>query len=169
MRATPHGPWLTYSGESTDELLGLADRVRKDSLVTAFAEAIRQKASRDGDDSLTSAERVVVAVETLESYVNSDGFDGLFRFSADVVPDLVSSLISIGRDDIAELTASAIASLQIDGPVTQEAIASALDDDDRERDASLNALDETYYRIAGDLADPLLAYITAHRDEIAVP
>lgn len=163
--------WLNYTGQSTDQLLGVADRFRTDSIVVAFDAAIQQKASRNGGDSLSRAERTVVAIEALERDVNNDGFDGLFRFSASIVADLVPSLIAIGRDDVAELAASAIAELRIDGPPTEEAIVSALDDEDRvdEREARLNALDEAYYRTAGDLAEPLLAYIAAHRDEIVLP
>ena len=70
---------------------------------------------------------------------------------------------------VAELTRSAIAALEMDGPLTPEAVQSAAEDEDDDRDERLDAIDQAYYETAGDLAAPLLAYIAANRDEIVLP
>ncbi len=162
--------WLDgYSGQSTDELIALNGAFRTDSIVLAFEDAINRKAERLGDGHLTAAERVVLDVEALEREVNSDGYLGLFTYYSRHVPGLVSALTAIGSDAVAELTRSALAELGIDGPLTPEAVESAANDEDDDRDERLDALDQTYYETAGDLAVPLLAYIRAHRDEIVLP
>lgn len=159
--------WLNgYSGQTTDELIALEGSFRTDSIVLAFEQAISGKADRLGDHSLSTPERVVLAVEALEREVNNDGFDGLFRNASEHVPHLIVALIAIGAHDVADLTRSAIAELEIDGPLTADAITSAIDKDDEARDDRLNGYDETYYQTAGDLAFPLLSYIKANRDQI---
>jgi len=159
--------WLAeYSGQSTDELLALDGDYRTDSIVLAFERAIGIKAARVGTYGLTDAERVVLAVEALEREVNSGGYDSLFRYAPDHVPFLVLALREIGSDTVAALTRSAIALLKVDGPLTPESVRAAIELEDEERDDRLNECDLVYYETAGDLADPLLAYIRAHRDEI---
>jgi hypothetical protein len=83
-------PWLDgYAGQTTDELIGLADTYRIDSVVLAFEEALAAKAERLGTASLTPAERVVLVVEAVEREVNNDGIDGLFFNPSKVyAPDL---------------------------------------------------------------------------------
>ncbi|MCI0581594.1 MAG: DMP19 family protein [Chloroflexi bacterium] len=163
-------PFLdAYSGQSTDELIALDGTYRTDSIVLAFEQAIGQKAARIGDQRLTMAERVVLAVEALEREVNNDGYDGLFRNAPEHVPDLASALTAIGRDDVASLTRSAIDVLGVDDPLTPTAIHAAIEIDNDERDARLSELDETYYETAGDLAGPLIAFIVANSAEIELP
>ena len=162
--------WLDgYSGQTTDELIALDGAYRTDSIVLAFEQAIGRKAERLGHEQLTPAERIVLDVEALEREVNSDGFIGLFTYHSQHVPGLVSALTAIGADAVAELTRSAIAELGIDGPLTPEAVESAANDEDDDRDERLDALDQAYYETAGDLAGPLLAYIAAQRDKIVLP
>ena len=162
--------WLDgYSGQTTDELIALDGAYRTDSIVLAFEQAIDRKAERLGHEQLSPAERVVLDVEALERQVNSDGYISLFTYYSQHVPGLVSALTAIGADGVAELTRSAIAALGIDGPLTPEAVESAANDEDDDRDERLEAFDDTYYETAGDLAVPLLAYIAAHRDEIVLP
>ena len=111
----------------------------------------------------------VVAVEALEREVNNDGFVGLFTNVPDVVPSLVSSLRAIGQLIVADLTARAIRVLAIEGPLTPQAVASAIEAEDAGRDARLHDCDQAYFELAGDLAEPLLAYIKAHRHDITLP
>jgi Domain of unknown function (DUF4375) len=162
--------WLDgYAGQTTDELIALDDAYRTDSIVLAFEAAIRSKAARmGGPQHLTDAERVILAVEALEREVNSDGYDGLFRNASQQVPDVVSSLEVIGSDAVAALTRSAISVLKIEGPITAEAVESAMEEEDDERDDRLDDLDQAYQQTAGDLADPLLAFIKTHRDQITL-
>jgi hypothetical protein len=159
--------WLDgYRGQTTDELIALEGAYRTDSIVLAFEQAIGNKAARMGDQGLTTPERVVLAVEALEREVNNDGYDGLFKNASQQVPDVVSSLTAIGCEGVADLTRAAITLLKIDGPITSEAVESAMEDEDDDRVDRLNDLDRAYYETAGDLADPLLAFIKTNRDQI---
>jgi hypothetical protein len=162
--------WLDgYSGQSTDDLIALDGAYRSDSLVLVFEAAILAKAERLGYGGLSDAELTVVAVEALEREVNNDGFVGLFTNVPEVVPFLVSSLRAIGQLIVADLTARAIRVLAIVGPLTPEAVASAIAADDGGRDDRLHDCDQAYFELAGDLAEPLLAYIKAHRHAITLP
>jgi hypothetical protein len=163
-------PWLDgYAGQTTADLLSLEGRYRTDSIVSAFDQGIAKKAARIGIERLTSAERIVLAVEAVEREVNSDGYLGLFSWTPEHVPHVVSSLRAIGRADVADLTRRAIDALGISGPITEDAVKSAVDDEDDDRDERLEAYDTEYYASAGDLAEPLLAFIKANRDEIPLP
>jgi hypothetical protein len=163
--------WLHgYDGQSTQALLALDGEYRTDSVVTVFEQAIQQKAERLGGlAALTDEERVVLAVEALERGVNNDGYDGLFRYSAVHVPGLVAGLSAIGADEVAALTQRAIDILAIDGPVTPEAVEAVMDRNDAGRDARLSECDDEYYRSAGDLAGPVLAYVRANQGRIVLP
>ena len=163
--------WLDgYAGQTTDDLLGLEDDFRPDSIVLAFEAGIAVKAERlGGTDRLTEEERMVLAVEAMEREVNNDGFDGLFRVAPDVVPDLVRALGAIGRPDVAEIAVEAIAALGLSGDPTSDTVAAAMDADDDDRDDRLGHLDARYYATAGDLADPLLAYIRRAPGAVVLP
>ena len=163
--------WLdAYTGQTTEGLLAMVDAYRPDSIVLAFEAGIAAKAERlGGTDRLTDAERVVLAVEALEREVNSDGFDGLFRVASDIVPRLERALMAIGRSDVAEIATAAIATLDLPGDPTPDAVAAAMDVDDDERDDRLGQLDARYYETAGDLADPLLDYIRAATASVVLP
>ena len=163
--------WLDgYTGQTTDDLLGLEDEFRSDSIVLAFEAGIAVKAERlGGTDRLTEEERVVLAVEAMEREVNNDGFDGLFRIAPDIVPDLIRALVAIGRPDVAEIVTEAIAALGLAGDPTSDAVAAAMDVDDDDRDDRLGHLDARYYATAGDVADPLLAYIRQAPGAIVLP
>ena len=161
--------WLAgHSGETTDELIALEGTYRTDSIVAAFAQAINQKAAQLGDAQLATPERVILAVEAVEDRVNSGGFDSLLRYESSLVPDIVPSLVAIGRTDVADLARSAIEAIDIEGPITANAIELAMDEEDDARDDRLDALDRLYYKTAGDLADPLLAFIKSNRDQITL-
>lgn len=162
--------WLSgYAGQTTDALIAMDGEYRTDLVVLAFEEAISAKAARVGDKALTFAERVVLSVEALEREVHNGGYGALFDNAPERVPDLVAALQAIGSDAVADLTAAALAVLKIREPLTTDAIEAAIDRDDDGRDERLDALDQAYYEIAGDLASPLLAYITANRDQIVLP
>lgn len=162
--------WLDgYGGQTTDELIGLADTHRVDSVVLAFEEAIGAKAEREGPETLTQAERIVLAVEAVEREVNNGGFDQLLRNDSKAyAAEFALALQAIGRPDVAELAQQAIHSLGLPQPPTVEAIDLALEKDDDDRDAKLEDLDGRYFEIAGDLAPQLLAYIKLNRSEIVL-
>jgi hypothetical protein len=163
-------PWLDgYSGHTTADLLALEGRYRTDSIVVAFEEGIGKKAARVGIERLTSAERIVLAVEAVEREVNSGGYLGLFSWLPEHVPLVVSSLQAIDRGDVADLTRRAIDALGISGPITEDAVKSAVEDEDDDRDELLDAIDTEYFALEGDLAEPVLTYIRANRDQITLP
>jgi hypothetical protein len=161
--------WLDgYSGQTTDELIALDGTFRTDAIVLAFAAAIREKADRLGDVHLSTPERVVRAVGAVEDRVNSGGFDSLLRYEPALIQDIVPSLVAIGADAVADLAQVAIDALAIDGPITASAIESAMDEENHARNKRLDALDRQYYKKAGDLAQPLLAFIKSNRDQITL-
>jgi hypothetical protein len=169
-RTTSADKWLdAYAGQTTDELIALEDGYRADSLVLAFEQALMTKAVCDGVAGLTDEERVVLAVEAVEREVNNGGFDQLFTdASKALAPYFVESLEAIGADVAAKLTRLAIEALGIGDPVTVEAVDRAMQLDSEERDDSLAECDDRYYEHAGDLADPLFAYIKANRARITL-
>jgi len=69
----PNPKWLDqYSGQTVDQLLFLADEFSIPSLVLAFEQALDRKSAREGEQSLTSEERVIIAVEEFEREVNNE-------------------------------------------------------------------------------------------------
>jgi hypothetical protein len=165
-------PWLDgYGGQSTAQLIDLGETHRIDSIVLAFEAGIARKAERQGIDSLTQPERVVLAVEAIEREVNNGGFDQLFRNSSkEHAQTFVSSLEAIGRPEVADLARRAIAALRLGKrPLTAASIELALDRDDDARDDAFEELDTRYYETAGDLAPALFAYIKANAGEVILP
>ena len=160
--------WLDqYTGQTTDELIALEGEYRTDSLVLAFEQALDQKTARAGTEELTAEERVVLAVEALEREVNNGGYGQFFtNDSNEYTPIIVDALMRIGCGDTAALTQRAIDCLQIQGAIGVEAIERLIAEENPERDAGLEACDDQYYQIAGDLADPLLEVIKRNRDRI---
>jgi len=162
--------WLdAYTGQTTDELIALEDDYRADSLVLAFEQALMTKAVCDGVAGLTAEERVVLAVEAVEREVNNGGYDQLFTdASKSLAPYFIDSLEAIGAGEAERLTRRAIDALGIEGPLTVDAIDRAMERESEERDDALAECDDRYYELAGDLADPLFAYIKANRARITL-
>lgn len=158
--------WLDgYAGQTTDELLALEGKYRTDSIVLAFEEALQQKEPAE----LNEEERVVLAVEALEREINNGGYDQFFCNTPEFAAAVVDALRRIGRPDVATITHRAIDTLGIDGPLTAGAVEKAADDENPDREETLEACDSEYYDTAGDLADPLLAFIKANRARIRLP
>lgn len=160
--------WLDgYSGQTTIQLIVLKEEYRSDSLVLAFEQALDQKAERVGKEALTEEERVVLAIEALEREVNNGGYGQFFTNSSNEYASIVvNSLNRIGCVEIAKLTQQAIDCLEIEGPLCVETIERAMEIENEERDEKLSQCDDQYYDIAGDLADPLLEFITINKDKI---
>jgi hypothetical protein len=165
-------PWLDgYGGQTTAELIGLADTHRIDSVVLAFEAAIAAKAERLGATTLTPAELVVLTVEAIEREVNNGGFDQLFRnASKDHATNYVSALEAIERPDLAELAKQAIAALRLGKrPPTIDAIDRAMKKDSDSRDEKFDELDDRYLEVAGDLAPAVFAFIKANSAQVPLP
>jgi hypothetical protein len=156
--------WLdSYGGQTTDQLLALQNEYRTDSLVVAFDQAINQKAAREGEQSLSEAERTVLAVEALESEVNNGGYSQFFlNYSVEYAPLIVESLRRIGCPITAQVTQTAIDALNI-SEITAEAIAAAMEQGNDHRDTQLASCDEQYYGSGEPIADNLLDFIKANK------
>jgi hypothetical protein len=152
------GPkWLDgYSGESAERLLSLEGSYRTDSLVLAFEQAIAQKAERDGMQSLTDEERVVLAVEALEREVNNGGYDQFFvNSSREFALIIVGALEPIGCKKTANITQKAIKALGI-SDLRSDAIEAVICTRDEGRRTKLNHCDDSYYKNAEPIAERLL-------------
>jgi hypothetical protein len=160
--------WLDkYSGQTTDELIALEGKFRTDSIVLAFEDALSNKMAEKGKAALSKEELVILSIESLEREVNSDGFDGFFRNdSSEFVSIVVNSLNQINCSQAAELTSRAINSLGIEGEYTGEIIDNAMNMENEERTKILNDCSNEYYKVAGDLAEPLLIFIKTNRGKI---
>ena len=155
--------WFDGEPESLDQLLGLADSYRVDSLVVAIDQALQAKAS------LTPAERVVVAVEALEREVNNGGYNQFFfNSSAEHVPYIVDALTAAGCPNVAAITAEAIAVLGPQPGWSAEDISNAAADMNESDDERLSAPDQKFSEYPDPIEQRLFAYIADHRDAIAL-
>lgn len=80
----------------------------------------------------------------------------------------MAALNWIGCPAVAALTQEAIDAIGIEGPLTVTAIESAMEVDSEARDDKLNDLDERYYDEAGDLSEPVFAFIRDNRGKITL-
>lgn len=156
--------WLDgYSGQTVDELIALEGTHRIDSLVLAFEQAIGQKAAREGDDSLATEEVTVLAIEALEREVNNGGYDQFFvNSSVGYAPIIVDALRRIGCPKTAAITEQAIGALHLP-ELTVAAIQDCLDDEDDERNESLEECDGRFFDDPEPIADRLFEYIKANK------
>ena len=150
--------WLDgYDGQSVDELLGMEDEYRIDSLVLAFEEALQAQADTR---KLTNEEWIVLAVEALEREVNNGGYSQFFENTPEYLPIILDSLDRIGHTEAKAVTADAIGYLGPDGP-TPEGISEEIFE-------SLNGCDERYFSSVGDLSAPLFTFIKNNRDKYSL-
>jgi len=167
VRSQPGPKWLDgYSGQSVEKLLALEGEYRTDSLVLAFEQAIGQKAEREGTQSLTDEERIVLAVEALEREVNNGGYDQFFvNPSREFAPIIVSALQRIGCKETANITHKAIEALGI-SELKSDAIEAVICTRDEKRSAKLSRCDNSYYKSAEPIAERLFAFIKANSAKI---
>jgi aspartokinase len=155
--------WLNYDGQTTNELIALEGKYRTDSLVSAFEQAIQQKAERLGEDKLTAEERIVLAIEAMEREVNNGGFWQFFvNSSGEYAPLLVEALQRIGCLKTAIIAQEA---MEIRAQFAGD------DDEDQqniERIDALTACDERYFQRPEDIEQALFEFITKNRSAIVV-
>jgi Domain of unknown function (DUF4375) len=166
-RVSKHNPgWLNgYSGQTVEELIALEGKYRIDSLVTAFEQAILQKAERG--DKLTAEERIVLAVEALEREVNNGGYDQFFVNSPSSASGIVAALQRIGCVKTASITQNAIETLGATD-LTEEGIEAAVYSVTSERGERFKSCDDAYYQSAEPIADRLFALIKENRLKISL-
>jgi hypothetical protein len=157
--------WLdSYTGQSVDELLALESTHRIDSLVVAFEQALYQKISREGDDSIGDEESVVLAVEALEREVNNGGYSQFVVNAFEFLPIIVDALRRIDCVATAEITQSALDALQayelqpgtddsemLDDPVLVEKLAQC---------------DEAYFQCPDNIEYKLFSFVRANKAAI---
>ena len=168
-------PWLgRYSGESTEELLGLEGRYRIDSIVVALREGILDKKQRLGHQALAPQELAILGVTALETAVNNDGYDGFFAYESEYAPTILKALAWIKASTAFEITQEALAVICQNEPTTPETIQESLDLWDARTDRweasreRLEACDSRYYAEVGDLALPLFRFALKHRNTIRI-
>ena len=156
-----------HGGQSLEELIAMEATHRIDSLVLAIESALERKAEDRGAASLSSAERVVLAVEALEREVNNGGYDQFFLNSSRAYAgDLERALRSIGCPEQADIARRAVAALAIKGAVTAESVEAAHSAGGDDLMDALSSLDDEYYACDEPIADRLFAFVKANRAAI---
>jgi hypothetical protein len=155
-----------YSGQTLDQLLALEEEYRIDSLLAAMEQAIGKKATREGDRSLSSEERVILAVEALQREVNNGGYDQFFMNSSrQYAPMVVDALARIGCPKTAKTTRAAFDALGI-AELDEESIEAVMDADNEERDEEFTRCDDSYYKSGEDVDASLFSFVKANRGSI---
>ena len=150
-----------YDGQTTDELIALAEVYRIDSLVLAFEQAIQQKADTHA---ISAEESYVLAVEALEREVNNGGYNQFFfNSSNEFAGSIVEALLAIGCPETADITREAVAALGIEGDLTPEALQEVVTSDDEQLEVKLNACDDRYYANTESIEDRLFEWIKKNR------
>jgi Domain of unknown function (DUF4375) len=156
--------WLdSYSGETVAGLIGLAATHRIDSIVLAFEQALDTKAARVGEANLSSAERIVLAIEAFEREVNNGGFKLFFTNSSrEYAPIIVDALLRIGCPKTADITKRAV-EIEQATPLADargQAIANP------ERDRALNECNGHFFKAMEDIAQHLFEFIKSNQAQI---
>ncbi len=163
----PDHKWLDqYRGQTVEQLLSLADEYSIPSIILAFEQALSQKSAREGAQSLSGEEHVVVAIEEFEREVNNGGFSQFFiNSSQDYAPIIVDSLLRIGCPETAELTRRALAALRLKR-LNVESIVAVMEQDDEVRDAELKKCDTAFFSSDEPIAVPLFKFIEENKARI---
>ena len=161
--------WLdSYSGESAEELIALESEYGIVSLILAFEQAVDQKAEREGSDSLSDVEKIILAVEALEREVNNGGFSQFFiNSSREYAPMIVEALLRIGCKETAALAREAVEALHLPS-LTDQAINAAMQEDDEVRDKELSRIDRLYFDGNEPIAQRLFDFIKANRAAVKI-
>lgn len=163
----PELAWLNgFNGQTTDELIALEGKYCTASLVLAFEQAMDQKSARIGEDRLTEAERVILAVEALEREVNNGGYGQFFfNHSREYTPIIVDALRRIDCPRMAEITQQAISVVQ-KCPMTDEEIIDGTWNDHEELLDVLGECDSQFFERPENIEESLFAFIKANRASI---
>ena len=154
-----------FTGQTVDELIELEDTHRVDSLVLALESAIWAK--RDSGKSLSEAEVVVLAIESMEREVNNGGFSQFFyNPSVEFVPKIVDALQKISCLRTAELASQAIYCLGLEN--LAPSLIEEIDFDDEELSLKLNKIDNQYYECEENIAGQLFVYVKQNKSKIDI-
>lgn len=160
--------WLEgYSGQTTDELIGLASEYRIDSIVVAFDQALQEK-SMTAD--LNEAEFTVMVVEEVERQVNNGGYHQLFLNAPEYAPYIVEALERISCPIKGKISDTAISCLGLRPPFTAAQVQIALDQDTNRNlvDILDDRCDQPYYRSGESIENRLFGFIRANSRAIGL-
>jgi hypothetical protein len=162
-------PRLEYNGQSSEEILALADRHADYSLLHALEWGIQAKCrALGGEQTLSDEERLVLAVLALEREVNNGGYKQFFwNSSRRFATTIVHSLRTIDCERTAALTERAIAALKVPH-LTVETVTEAIQGENEKRDDALDACDKEFYSFH-ETTPKLLRFAVEHRAQIQVP
>jgi len=163
-------PFLTkYDGQSIDELLGMEERYRIDSLLLAMEEALIRRRKRPEDQSLGDEDFVVLSVVALEREVNNGGYNQFFfNPSNEFALRVAADLRRIGCEATAHITEQAIEALELTELTFAAMRERAAESDDR-LDEALEDLDNAYYAAAEDIAGKLFGFVKVNKDRFSIP
>jgi hypothetical protein len=154
----------TYTGQTTEQLIGLENEYRTDSLVLAFEQAPQQNALRR---QLSRAEQYVLAVEALEREVNNGGYSQFCVNSSNEFLDVIEpALQAIGCPKTAQITGAAIAALSIEGEVTGSKAEAAVLAHRSEVLEALDRCDDRYFENDEPIAAKLFAWIKQNAGDV---
>lgn len=160
-------PW--FEGplpETIDEYVALEEHYRVDSLVTTLSQALNTAKEGEGFH-LTDDETLLVAVDQLESEVNSGGFLAFLSGYA-----TYASVLPLYLKALCELSAAELMERVIDLPSVKGYLASypARSEDISDTDVkALNKIDAEYYEAGYYFCDALWRHIDANRLTIRIP
>ena len=162
-------PWFEiYSGQTTDELISLKSRFRVDSLLSTFVQLIMQKEEMHGTDSISEAERVVLAIEPFVPFVNNGGFSQFYSNSSGKdVEFIVFALNEIGCPKTATLANLAKNIIGLPPSSSQEAYLVKISQDNT-IDILLEPLNDKYWEYNEDIQWKLFAYIELNKEKIHI-
>lgn len=153
-----------YDGQSVDELIGLQNTHRIDSIVLAFEDALDVR--RDNGEELAGVELVILAIEALERGVNNGGFSQFFcNSSVEYAAVIVASLRNIGCHEMANLAQRAIDILAVDS-LDPDTIEKRMDPDNEGLERALGELDDIFFKSDEVPGYALFEYIKNNRESI---
>ncbi len=160
-------PWEDdYSGETVAELLAKRGKVRSDSLVLAFENAVESIP----EDERNFHERVILAVDAMEMQINNGGYEQFFANSSSAYTDVIhEALLAIDCEQCAAITADAIAALNLPSGYDADLISETADNLSAEQKEKLSACDDRYMANDEWIAAQLLDFIERNQDQIRIP
>lgn len=156
--------WSTRE-QTTAEILACKDTHNHNSLLFALEEGIRFRETHTGKSNRSPEEELLLAVSALQAEVNNGGFaQFFFNSSRQYASVIVRDLRLAGCDAAAELTARAIACLDLD-TITPGAVRGAIRREDSERDRRLHELDREFYKLS-EIDSRLFQFVLEHQDKL---
>jgi hypothetical protein len=158
-----------YEGQTLDELLAMKSTHSVDSLILAIEMALTEK-GKALEWELCEPEWVVLAVEAIEREVHSGGYLQFFSNSSRAYTGIADSALDlIGCPNVASITRDAISVLQLPDEFGMDDVAAALEERRNEITEALEDCDRRFFENEESIAECLLTFIDANKDEIQIP